>query len=361
MSSASTVKPVEELAVSDDDLQEPMSLLEAIRILRSRNPHYAAIMCPSKEQIEDLDVVIKGLRFQIVEGTVAEEGDETAFELAVALLWHKNMLLIEEGIELMEYLLKERWDMHWTAVTGSRAGPQQTLVEGVVDEDKGNRMGEEAGSEEEWVDIGAPEGEMGGYSAAWTAPNSFSKSVAGCRGVVVGTAILGATAPPPPEEEDSSVPPSLVRERSALMTRSSAVCTSFSGAASAASTMTTTTNLRNTRASTATSAAADSSSSYTSPGVDSSIGATNTVTSVSKADAVAMWDEQLSKYYYHLAIGYTKLRRNGKALFYVDNMLRLSPKNKDGLRLRRLLCARLYVSRTLVQSVPFLALGFLFL
>lgn len=334
--------------VAEDELTVASSLLEAIRILRSDDAHYAAVTNPTKEQIEDLDAVIKGLRLTLDDGIDDAAGDETAFELAVALLWHADKSAITEGIQLMEYVLQERWAARWSAVMGSReaALPPHALVESVPDEDEAERPNCE---EDDWVDTAAAADDaaalVGGYSAAWTS-GTLRKSRGG---VPVGTAIRGATAPPPPEAEGGSVLPSLTRGRAASSASAHpTLASSPSTSQGPISRQPTTGSVGTSRHST---------SSYTSPGVDSSVCDTSaSVASTTRAD-----DQRLAKGYYHLAVGYTKLRKNDKAFFYAESALRLCPDDVDGRRLLRLLSARLYVARRLMMSVPLLAVGLLFL
>ncbi|KPA81777.1 hypothetical protein ABB37_04057 [Leptomonas pyrrhocoris] len=322
MSAASECKAT--ATAEAEELREPRSVFEALHILRSRNPFYMAITNPTKDKTEALDFTINSLRVHIDQGVDEETGDETAVALAVALLWHDKKVCIEEGIQLMEYLLRERWAVRWSAVVGEGGVPLGKVVESGPDE--------EDDGDENWVNLETQEAKPGSYAAAWTASSRPTNSTPGSHEVLLGTAIQGATAPPPPEEEDGSIPPSLVRDRGTLPT-----------AAHLASSSTTTTATTTTT----------TSSSYTSPGVGSSACAT--------AAATLTRDEQLAQCYYHLAVGYTKLRMNKKALFYADHLLRLSPLNRDGLLLRRLLCARIYVTSTLTKSLPFLLLGLLFL
>lgn len=349
-------------AEKEEDFQEPSNFMEAIRILRSDDPHYMSITHPSDEVIEDLNSVIKNLRLQLDDGVTGDDGDTTAFELAVALLWHADKIAIQEGILLMEYLLKERWSVRWSTVMNRQglqhldgAGPEGQLVESVAEDDDevANRQ-----EDEEWVDL-RDASDAGGAK-------SSSAAAALARHVPVGTAIRGATAPPPPEDDlDNSVPPSLTRERAVAVTSTSSQlsrCASSTPASAAAtatpSTFTTTTNT----------STKPTSSSYTSPEEDSAVGdaaaSSSFGDSVREAEAAAVVvvrDEELARCYYHLAVGYTKLRKNDKALFFTESVLRLSRHHKDGLRLKRLLSARLYVSRTLIRSIPFFALGLFFL
>jgi hypothetical protein len=363
MSFSCPAKPVAN-AVTDADLREPCNLMEAFRILRSNDPHYVAITHPSKEQIEDLDAVIKGLRFELDQGVDDASGDETAFELAVALLWHEDKKNIQEGIQLMEYLLKDRWDLRWSTMVGHQSTLSIGLEESLPDDEVGT-----AGDGGEWVDTGAVDDALADDNnncGAWTSTKTLTGAAAGSRGVLVGTAIRGATAPPPPEDDGGSAPPSITRERTDTSSlRSRVVASSTPSAGTTAST-------RDTRVcdATATTSKATKStlSSYTSPGVCSDVGAACAAVAgpcselaTSEDDAALTRDEQLSKCYYHLAIGYTKLRKNDKALFYAANALQLTPHNGDVLLLKRLLAARLYVIQTLIRSVPFFALGLLFL
>ncbi|CBZ26475.1 conserved hypothetical protein [Leishmania mexicana MHOM/GT/2001/U1103] len=350
------------------DLAEPASFFEALQILRTEDPYYLSITSPSTEQVDYLNGVIKGLRLQLDGGVDEATGDKTAYELAVALLWHSDTLLIEEGVQLMEYLLKERWDRYWSMAIRSRpsaaVGDDQDeydedvrsqVVESVPDEDDRN--------DDEWVDIfGSPaEGQCANRSrnAAVVHPCSahctsitMAKSAArsGTQVILRGSAVQFATAPPPPENECGSVPPSLVRDRgqSSALTQGESGTTVSSSCACSTSTavMAITLGLQKSL-----------HSSYTGP---------DTAMSSTDKHALSFSDphlhyERLAKCYYNLAVGYTKIRKNEKALFYISNMLRLSPWSEEGLLLRRLLCARLYVRHVFIFSFPLLAMGLLFL
>ncbi|KPI90523.1 hypothetical protein ABL78_0283 [Leptomonas seymouri] len=323
-----------------EDLCEPKSLIQAFRILHSCDPHYMAIINPTQEQINDLDSIIKALQLQLESGGGEETGDEKAYELAVALLWHNVTSCIEDGITLMEYVLMKRWEEHWLAVTGS-SGIANGVRVGSVPDDKGGVEKMRAGLE-------VPEGGPHDYPADWRAWNTPSTSAADSQRVLLGTTLHGATAPLPPEEEDSSCPTSLVRERGTLPAATRSVSSA-------------TTSTGDTKMSAATTSATTTSSSYTSAesahlecATDAETGMPCKISAFGGATA-ALPHVRLAQCYYHLAIGYTKLLKNDKALFYTDSMLRLSPNSRDGLLLKRLLCARLYVSRTIVKSA--MALG----
>lgn len=354
--------------VNRPDLAEPASFFEALQILRSEDPYYMSITHPSTEQVDYLNGVIKCLRLQLDGGVDEATGDKTAYELAVALLWHSDTSLIEEGVQLMEYLLKERWDQYWSTAICSRpsaaVGDDQDehgeavrsqVVESVPDEDDRD--------DGEWVDIfGSPaEGQCVNLScnaavahpcSAHRTSNTMAQRAAdsGTQAILRGSAVQFATAPPPPESECGSVPPSLVRDRgpSAALTEGESGTTV--GSSCACSTTVTVMAI--------TQGTQKSLNSFCT-GPDTAMPSTDKHV-LSSTDAHSHY-ERLAKCYYNLAVGYTKIRKNEKALFYISNMLRLSPRSEEGLMLRRLLCARLYVRQIFIFSVPLLALGLLFL
>ncbi|CAM44399.1 conserved hypothetical protein [Leishmania braziliensis MHOM/BR/75/M2904] len=352
------------------DLAEPASLLESLQILRSENPQYMAITHPSTEQVDDLNSVIQCLRLQLDGGVDGATGDETAYELAVALLWHSDKSLIEEGVLLMEYLLKERWDHYWSTVIRR---PPDTDVD---DDEHGKSLGSdlvESAPEEDGLDDGRPhDDEWLGISGSPSDGKSASSSSAAAAAdpcfthctnnemvesaentgpsvILRGSAVQFATAPPPPEVGYGSAPPSLMRDRaqpSACRWGASGMTVASSCSSATTAAMTSTQCLPKALG-----------ASCTSP---STAGSSTHRHSSNCEDAHPHY-ERLASCYYHLAVGYTKLRKNEKALFYVNNVLRLIPCSEEGQLLRRLLCARLYVQHVFIFTVPLLAVGFLFL
>ncbi|KAG5464464.1 hypothetical protein LSCM1_00653 [Leishmania martiniquensis] len=355
------------------DLAEPTSLFESLHVLRSENPHYKAIIHPSAEQIADLNAVIKSLRLELDGGVDEATGDETAYELAVALLWHSDTMLIEEGVQLMEYLLKKRWDYYWITVVHDRpvsavgndrvedGGAACTqLVESVPDEndlddgeasDDGRKNTSGRPAELRFGDSSrAVEVEHVGIHDRSSNATAKSTAHSEAQAVLRGSAVQFATAPPPPEDECGSVPPSLVRDRGPPLE----VTPGTSGAPVAASCSSgvprdSTAGTRHTKTPWCASSSRADATSSSAKSHSSTCGDTHS------------HHERLAKCYYNLAVGCTKLRHNDKALFYVSNMLRLRPDSEDGLLLRRLLCARLYLGKMFMLSVPLLAFGLLFL
>ncbi|KAK7201609.1 hypothetical protein NESM_000225400 [Novymonas esmeraldas] len=342
---------------AEADLAEPTSFFEALRILRSANSHYAAIIHPCPEQVRDLDSVIKGLRLQLEAGVDEAAGDETAYELAVALLWHSNPSLVEEGTQLMDYLLRERWNQRWSTVVHHRRGGATTKGED-GDEAAQRRLvhsaGDESVDDDEWVPAAAGDASARNVVASRSAPTDAASGAtsATAPSYLMGAAVRFATAPPPPEDECGSEPPSLVRDRacSSLLTGdrsgTSAAPSSAAMPRSAAA------------SSSAGSAQRSSGTSYTSPGTAS---ASTDALSTASCNASERDEARLATCYYHLAVGHTKLRNNEKALFYLSNAQRLHRRSKEVLLLRRLLCARLHVRHVMLRSVPLLAVGLLFL
>ncbi|KAG5465204.1 hypothetical protein LSCM4_00657 [Leishmania orientalis] len=365
--------PVSAPPAARPELAEPISFFESLQVLRSENPHYRAITHPSAEQIDNLNAVIRCLRLQLDGGAEESTGDETAYELAVALLWHSDTPLIEEGIQLMEYLLKERWEHYWAtlvrngpvAAVGIGKGEDDAaacsqLVESVPDEDglddggiRDDARKGTSGSGAEWQ-CGNSSGAAGvaHLCSDGRTGNAMAESSANSRtpAILRGSAVQFATAPPPPEDECGSVPPSLVRDReqSLVLTPGAPGATVAASCSSAVSPASTTSTQCSKSSSSAPYTGAETASSSTkrhSPG---------------PGDAQSH-HERLANCFYNLAIGYTKLRNNDKALFYVSNMLRLRPQSEEGLLLRRLLCARLYIRHVFIFSVPLLAVGLIFL
>ncbi|KAG5465943.1 hypothetical protein CUR178_00658 [Leishmania enriettii] len=365
--------PVSAPPAARPELAEPIGFFESLQVLRSENPHYRAITHPSAEQIDNLNAVIRCLRLQLESGVEEATGDETAYELAVALLWHSDTPLIEEGIQLMEYLLKERWEHYWAtsvrnepvAAVGIGKGEDDAaacsqLVESVPDED-GLDDGEitydarkgTSGSEAEWQS-GSNSGAAGvaHLCSDDRTINARTECFTNSRtpAILRGSAVQFATAPPSLEDECGSMPPSLVRDRepSLVLTPGVPGATVAASSSCAVSTASATRPQCSKNFSTAPYAGAETASS-SSERHSSGLG-----------DAQS-YHERSANCFYNLAIGYTKLRNNDKALFYVSNMLRLRPQSEEGLLLRRLLCARLYIRHVLFFAVPLLTAGLIFL
>lgn len=337
---------------SQPETVEPAGFVEAVHVLRTPDPRYDAILHPSEEQLENLNAVIKGLRLELDNGVDDATGDSTAYELAVALLWHVDRALIEEGMQLMEFLLKGRWDQHWSTVVRPRIGDAD-------DAEMARRHGVQSVADDDADDVSADT--VGPHAdSCETLPGVASQpATTTASGVLYGSAVQFATAPPPPEDECNSVPPSLVRDRgsSPLVARVNSAIAEASASSWAASAAAQSAAAPS-AATPSGSARQTSSTCFTSPGTMSC--STDKATSSSSRGTDAH-DERLSRCYYHLAVGHTKLRRNDKALFFLSNALELAPRSEDVLLLRRLVSARVLVRRYVFGSLPLLALGLLFL
>ncbi|KAG5490777.1 hypothetical protein JKF63_00899 [Porcisia hertigi] len=352
----------------------PAGIVESLQILRSQNPYYMSVLYPSSEQVEDLNAVIRCLRLQLEGGVSEATGDETAYELAVALLWHSDAALVQEGVELMLYLLKGRWEEYWTTVVckthgavagddddddGEEARRQAVQSASNVDHDSDNNVARRHNSVS--ISAGSDEGQCSSTSGGAADVDhcslrrpgdtvANSTTIRGPRVIRRGFAVQLATAPPPPEDECRSAPLSLVRDRGPSVGPSG--CVGGASVAPSSSSNTTTSEIIGTL-----SPQRSSDARNTAPGTaDSSAHKCSWA-----CEDAQSHQERLAKCNYHLAVGYTKLRNNDEALFYVDNMLRFTPCSEEGLLLRRLLCARLNVKHIFLLHVPLLPKFFLFL
>ncbi|GET93714.1 hypothetical protein, conserved [Leishmania tarentolae] len=348
------------------DLAVPASLAECLQILWSDHPYYRSIRKPSKEQVDNLNASIRCLLLQLHEGVDEATGDKTAYELAVAMLWHSDTSLIEEGVLLMEYLLKERWNQYWSMAIRTRPsaatshgqdedneGVRRDVVEKVSGEDNRNEEGADivrSLDQDQCVNSNHAAAVAHLCSADRTSTAiTPSPANSGERVILRGSAVQFATAPPPPENEYGSVPPSLVRgrEQSSTLTQGgpdTRFGSSFSCFSSAPVTST---------------EGKQQSWNSTHTGMSTETPTTEK-SSLDAADVHSHYD-RLAECCYNLAVGYTKLRKNKKALFYVGNALRLSHCTEEVLLLRRLLCARQHVRNFTSISAMLVAYGLLLL